>query len=286
MTLTDKIVKIVSSFKPINIKIEKVEQKFQVGGKSIQTEKYIENSGEFSFINRPALEPKSQAELDNKLFQKTDGFVNIDLLPSELVTTKLFFSKGQLIKKYRNFILDKDLSSVLTSYTICSFEDNSKKEDARKLKEDLIKTKKERGRTIYNFTRSGLFETEILKKLNLIKKETKDPLKQIRQFMDYFNKLIDFHPTNIYVSVSWSVDDLLKEVSLRLPSICRPESEIKSINIFSRSSNIEKVNKLKQLPLLEEVFTIKDNEYLFGKEKAQTTILKVKKKYCLAPEKK
>lgn len=275
-SLTDKIVRIVSAFKPIQINIEKVEQKTQLGGREIKTESYVENSGKFSFTTRPELPGGSQKQFDLNQFEKTDGFVNVDVLADEIATTNLFFSKGNIISKYKKFLLEKDLAAILLAYSACFLEDKNKFEEARQAKENLHKIHKERGRIVYNYVRSKLFETEILKKLNQTEREAKDKLEAVKAFMEYFEALVVFHPNNIYVSITWSIDDLLGEVSARLNNFYRNEKIERIIKIFSRSSNIAKVNKLKEVEQIKELFEITEEEYSFGTEKARTTYLRLK----------
>jgi len=275
--LGELITKAIASFKPIQIHIDKIEQKIIINGKEINTDKYVENSGKFSFITRPSLPKENEKELDTKLFDTTDGFVNAELLQEEIITTKLFFTKSQIMKKYKHFLLEKDLSAVLLAYGICTLEDNNQKEVSSQAKEHLIKLYKERGRTIYNFVRSKLFETEILNKLNRVKREKADKLGMAKDFSEYFESIIAFHPTNIYVSVNWTIDDLLAEVSTRLNLLIKENDTQRKIKIYSRSSNITKVNKLKESGAIIQIFEITEEDYSFGKEKAKTTILKLKK---------
>jgi len=271
--LTDKISKILSSINLVKVDV-KVENLY-IGGKQIKTDKYIENSGNFSITSRE--EDKSlQKKIDLKQFENSDGFTNIDILKEEFVTTKLFFSKGTIMKKYKQFLLQKDLSAVLMAYTVCSLEDTAD-EGARELKTNYLKLYKEKGSVIYNYVRSGLFETEILKKLNEIQRGTQDKLDVSKQFSEYFNSLIDFHPNNIYVSITWSLDELLREFVLRLNIFLKNQELERTIKVFSRSSNIKKVDKLKEMEQIQRLFEITEEPYKFGKEKAKTTFFKLKK---------
>lgn len=273
-TLIDKIAKVVSSLNlvKINIKMEKVS----LGGREINTEKYTEQNGDISFTTRPELAQAKEVpvkEIDNELFDNSDGFVNADLLQEETITTKQFFSKGDIIRMYNHILPEKDLSAVLDAYRVCFKEDNNQK-DAIQAKDNLVRIYKDRGRTIYNFVRSKLFETEIRQKLEDLKKDKKDPLLVVVGFSEYFNSLIEFHPTNIYVAAGWAEDDILSEVSKRYQII--KEGKSGEIHIYSRSSNINTVNKLKEVESIKQTFNCKDDDYYFGKEPAKTTILTLK----------
>lgn len=66
-SITDKIVRILSSIKPFEglIHIDKIEQKIQIGGREIITDKYLESKGDMTFTSRPEL-PQSQPTKSTK----------------------------------------------------------------------------------------------------------------------------------------------------------------------------------------------------------------------------
>jgi hypothetical protein len=278
-TLTDKVVRVVSAFKPINIEVKVEPKEVIIGGRKITTEKYLEQNGEMSFTTRPELPPSkkdetnSDSELDNELFDESDGFVNVDLLQEEAITTKQFFSKAEVMRTYNHVLSKKDLAAVLDAYRVCSKEDSGQK-DASQAKDNLVKSYDARGRTIYNFVRSRLFETEIKERLEVIKRENNDPLLAVISFSKYFDSLIEFHPTKIYVALGWDVNDLLSEVSKRYQIL--KQGDDKEIWIYSRSSNRNTVDKLKEVESIKQAFNCKDENYNFGKEPAKTTKLTLK----------
>ena len=119
-----------------------------------------------------------------------------------------------------------------------------------------------------------MFETEIRQKLEDLKKDKKDPLLVVVGFSEYFNSLIAFHPTNIYVASGWAVDDILSEVSTRYQIIKQKKGG--EIRIYSRSANINTVDRLKEVDSIKQTFNCNDENYHFGEEPAKTTILTLK----------
>lgn len=108
-----------------------------------------------------------------------------------------------------------------------------------------------------------------------MKEGNTDPLLTLIKFKEYFDSLVEYHPTKIYVSVDWAVGDLLSEVSIRYKGIIARSTK-EEISIYSRSSNVNTVDKLKELEIIKQTFNCEDKNYHFGKESAKTTILSIK----------
>jgi len=269
--ITDKISKILANFKPITVNIHLDTSR------NIKTEKYVENSGNFSVIARPNVDKEEIKKVDQTLFEKeSDGFVNVELLQQTASTAALFYSKGQLIRTYKGFLKEKELSAMLISYNRCRLEDNKRDSESSQLKTSMYKAYPLIGSTIYNYVRSGLFETEIKRRLQEIKRRKKSPLDNYKQFREYFEDLLKIHPNRIYVKMVWGIDDVLYEMEKRLNLFRKDPSIEKSIMLHSRSSRNEIAERVSKLDIVQESFTVTIESYKFGKELARTIHFKLK----------
>ncbi len=196
-----------------------------------------------------------------------------DLLLPDIEQTATALTKSQLLKFYKQFLGTKDLAVLNDSLSIIDLEDNGLNDEAKERHKKLCFAFKDRGAAIYNFARSGLFEAEIKERLEkIIEDNSGITTKAIDEFNNYFEGLIQRHPTNIYVGIFMNESELLDGVQYRLELL--KENEISIIKIYCREPQWKIVETV--CKKIEGAFKIEIKDYYFGKNKAYTCYLTLK----------
>lgn len=185
----------------------------------------------------------------NKSFEHEDFyFTRADLVKQigELANPSLVHEK--IMKALKGYVPDSDLGAILSATQVCKMEDDGTTENKRKdARRRHIQAFKERGKTIYNWLRSGeVFEKDILPVLPLY--ERMDGGKQLFQ-TTVWESFLKLHPFRFFVPRGVLKEDLQDEILKRL--LIYQQKEVK---IYTRGRKVRftqtAINELKKEELV------------------------------------
>ncbi len=255
----------------LNIQTSKKE--ITIGKTPVNLHVFAIGKANIQFITHNA----ETSSAEKKLYEKDATFIKENLLETAIPQTKIFYDRKNTLKRFKSVLSSKDLAALNAAYTAVFLEDAKHNKAAKEQYDNIRQIFEDRGRAIYNFCRSGLFEKPsggIYKKITEL--GDYNDLQNRDEFQIYFEGLIKKHPTNIYVARDWDTQRIIKEITNRLLSM-EKKNKVNIIKIYGRGnriiSNIKKVYKQNDI---KEAFNIKYDEYTFGVNKAITVYLSIK----------
>ena len=171
----------------------------------------------FGDLNVPGLNKERKKEILESLMERYDfglGREDISTEETELVTENL--SNERFLSKFKPYLKLEDMAALIASTAVISLEDRKKNDAALLHKKKLNKAYGRRGKMIYNFARSGILERDVLKFIDVLE-ASGFHLEKIKSiFSDYWEKIIECHPTAIFVSEYDEESDIENQARERL----------------------------------------------------------------------
>ncbi len=245
----------------------------------------INNSGEGTIVvNHIHINSKTSAlpyypelfSIEKKPYEKKEAyFVREDLLPPIGLTRDLPDKYCRIISRLRPYLDEKDIAALKFAAVICKDEDAGTKEEflknLRQQSSGKAPIQSRRTIMIYNWVRCGeVFDSDIFTRLEELKQVTNDEKVHKQLFCEYWNSMLVYHPTRIFVRMWMSEDELSGEVYERLVM-----KEQDKVYVYARGTRISFAKEvIKDIVKTYNCYYYLEKKYKFGNSPARTFIVK------------
>ncbi len=245
----------------------------------------INNSGEGTIVvNHIFINEKTRAlpyypelfSIEKKPYERKEAyFVREDLLPPIGLTRDIPKRYLRIIVGLEQYLDEKDIAALKFAAVICKDEDAGTKEEFLKnlRQQSLGKApiQSRRTITIYNWVRCGeIFDNDIFPQLEELRQITKDKKAQKQLFCGYWNSMLAYHPTRIFVRMWMPEEELSGEIYERL--VMREQDEV---YVYARGTRIPFAKDvIKDIVKNYECYYYRERKYKLGTSQARTFIVK------------